>query len=527
MNENFVNFYVFDGELAQNLLDREHTDAQVVVENLFQMNAFDAMIGKVNDYWDQKAQNVSATEERGLSRRQNRLATLRMRLQNLKNEQATLQETRSNLASQLQKKEDAYHQEIKKEDARYQALKDAETKVERFKGKVREEALDVLDRMRDPHALSSSFARAMIALKDGLDRVKLPESAAREFFEDLADEDECVCARPINSEIALTIRERAAQYLGTEDVSLLNSMKTAIKDAIGDIPDQGELDLNEKIENLSTAVDDERDAKNDLDSLKLEAEQADPAVKSARDDIESLRHQIEEVDEELEKFESKDQTQNDERTFGIEILDKRIADAERKLAEITHTLTEKAKRDTLAAIIKSAHEKARRGITTELCCQTNSRISELMPNNNISIDRIEHNLILQGQDGGSVGETLSIAYAFLATLFNRSDHQLPFIVDSPAGPIDLAVRPKIGELIPNLTGQFIAFTISSERARFISPLKRASSTEVQFITLFRKGSAELQQAAYQKGSVAETRDGLNVAGEAFFNDFQLEEEEVA
>ena len=39
MNENFVNFFVFDGELAQHLLDREHTDAQVVVENLFQMNA--------------------------------------------------------------------------------------------------------------------------------------------------------------------------------------------------------------------------------------------------------------------------------------------------------------------------------------------------------------------------------------------------------------------------------------------------------------------------------------------------------
>lgn len=527
MNENFVNFYVFDGELAQNLLDREHTDAQVVVENLFQMNSFDAMAEKVNDYWDQKAQNVSATEERGLSRRQNRLTTLRTRLQSLISEQATLQEKRASLASQLQKKEDAYHQEIQKEDARYQALKEAETTVERLKGKVREEALDVLDRMRDPHALSSTFANAMVALKDGLDKVKLPESAAREFFEDLADEDECVCARPIDLEIAQTIRERAAHYLGTEDVSLLNSMKTAIKDAIGDTPDQGEADLNGRIESLSTAVDEEREAKNDLDSLKLEAEQADPAVKSARDDIESLRHQIEEVDDELEKFDSKDQTQGDERTFGIEILEKRISDAEKKLAEITHTLTEKAKRDILAAIIKSAHEKARRGITTELCNQANARIAELMPNNNISIERIEHNLILQGQDGGSVGETLSIAYAFLATLFNRSDHQIPFVVDSPAGPIDLAVRPKIGELIPNLTGQFIAFTISSERARFISPLKRASNSDVQFITLFRKGSAELQRAAYEKGSVKETDDGLNVIGETFFNDFQLEEEEVA
>ena len=139
---------------------------------------------------------------------------------------------------------------------------------------------------------------------------------------------------------------------------------------------------------------------------------------------------------------AKIKTQADERTYGIEILEKRIVDAETKLGEITRTLTEKAKRDILKTIIDSAHKKARHGITTELCDEANGRISELMPHNNISIERIERNLILKGQEGGSVGETLSIAYAFLATLFNRSDHQLPFVVDSPAGPIDLAVRPK-------------------------------------------------------------------------------------
>lgn len=527
MNENFVNFYVFDGELAQHLLDREYTDAQVVVENLFQMNAFDAMSRKVREYWDNKTQNVSATEARGLSRRQNRLVSLRKHLAKCRRDQQELQEKRADLAAQLQKKEDAYHQEIKKEDARFQALNDAETKVERLKGKVREEALDVLDRMRDPHALSSFFATSMLSLKDGLDRVKLPESAAREFFEDLADAQECVCGRPIDAEIAATIRTRAARYLGTEDVALLNSMKTAIKDAVGEVDDEAEKDLNGKMSSLTIAVEEERDARNDRDSLRLEAEQADPAVKSAREDIESLRNQIEDVEADLEKFDSKDQTQNDERTYGIEILEKRVDDAERKLAEITHTLTEKAKRDTLTAIIDSAHKKARTGITTELCEQANARISQLMPNNSISIDRIEQNLILEGQEGGSVGETLSIAYAFLATLFHRSDHQLPFVVDSPAGPIDLAVRPKIGELIPNLTGQFIAFTISSERSRFITPLKRASHAEIQFVTLFRKESEELAQEAHDKGSVQETGDGLNVTGEAFFNDFQLDEEEAA
>ena len=527
MNENFVNFYVFDGELAQHLLDREYTDAQIVVENLFQMNVFDAMARRVCEYWDNRTQNVGAKEERGLSRRQNRLVSLRERLAELKRVQDELLKKRSELDVQLRRKEETYHQEIKREDARFKSLNDAETKVERLKGKVREEALDVLELMRNPHALSSLFANWMLEFKDGLDKVKLPESAAREFFVDLAREAECVCGRPIDAGIADTIRIRAVQYLGSDDVSLLNSMKTAMKDFVGDSPAEGAKNLDERMASLSSVVEDERDARNDLDELRLEAEQSDPALKSARDDIENLRQQLEKIDEALEKFESKDQTQADERTYGIEILKKKIKDAERKLAEITHTLVEKAKRDTLTKIIRSAHKKAHRGITAELCDQANGRIFELMPHNGISIDRIERNLILKGQEGGSVGETLSIAYAFLATLFHRSDHQLPFVVDSPAGPIDLAVRPRIGELIPNLSGQFIAFTISSERARFIEPLKRASNSEVQFVTLFRKGSEDLVRVAYEKGTVVETVDGLNVEGEDFFSDFQLEEEEVA
>ena len=525
MNEDFVNFYVFDGELAQHLLKPEDTNAEIVVEHLFQMNAFDEMARKVGDYWNDKTQKVNATGKRGRSQRQKRLESLKARLTRLKNEQKDLLKKRKSLTTKLQKKEAIYKQEIEKQEDLSQALGNAEIKAEYLKGKVREEALDVLDMMRDPHVLSSSFANSMLALKDGLDKVKLPESAAREFFEDLADEMECVCGRPIDAEIAETIRTRASQYLGSEDVSLLNSMKTAIKDGIGDTPDECENGLNTRIGNLSSAVEEELEARNDLDLLRHNAEQSDPAIKSARDDSESLRKQIEDVDYELEKFESEDQTQKNERTYGIAILEKRIDDVERKLAEITHTTKEKAKHDTLTAIINNARKKAHHGITTELCHQANERISELIPRNNILIDRIEHNLILKGQEGGSVGETLSIAYAFLATLFHRSDHQLPFIVDSPAGPIDLAVRPKIGELIPKLTGQFIAFTISSERTHFITPLKRASNTKIQFITLFRKGPEGLERKAHEKGTdLEETIDGLNVSGEDFFNEFQIEEE---
>ena len=524
LNESFINFYIFDGELAQHLLDRNYTNAQQAVENLFQLNAFEEMSQKVGEYWENNTKNVGTSSENGLSRRQKRLAKLKKRLSECRDKYRDIQKRRANSESRLQKREEAYLQEIRKEDKRRKALSFAETKVERARSKVREEALDVLDRMRDPHALSSTFARSMIDLKNGLDKVKLPESVASEFFEDLASEKECVCGRPIDTEIAATIRARAVQYLGADDVSLLNSMKTEIKDAVNEPADEAEKDLAGRMAVLTMAAKEERSARNDRDALRHEAEQSDPVIKTVLEDIKNLKKDIKGFSDELEKFESKDDKRTDDRTYGIEILERRINDAERKIAEITNTLKEKIRRDTLKAIIGNAYNRALEGIATDLRDKTNARISELMPHNDISIDRIEQHLILNGQEGGSVGETLSIAYAFLATLFHRSDCQIPFVVDSPAGPIDLAVRPKIGRLIPKLTAQFIAFTNSSERSRFVAPLKQSSQTDIQFITLFRKNFTMLKHWESGKDVFLETDDGLNVAGEDFFNEFQIEEE---
>lgn len=524
LNPNFVNFFVFDGELAQRLLDRSQTNAEAVVETLFQINTFTQLGQRVKDYWAARTENVSATEERGRSRRENRVANLEVRIADLKEQKRVFETTKAQLDSRLQAQEDAYNLEIKKDDALSESITRATVAAEQLKSEVRIEAAAVLDGMRDPFALSPTFARAIAELKTGLDRVKLPDSAAREFFNELADEVECICGRPIDGEIKAAILNRAARYLASDDVIFLNAMKTAIDEAVGTSLTRPEELIREKIATLEKAVAGERDAINDLEELRRQAEQSDPAVKRAKEEIDSLKRDLAHVDAELAKFASKDQQQNDENTFGIDILEKRLRDAERKLAEIKGTIELKAKRDVLVSLLSDAHGRARTAMSQEICSEANERIASLMPYNNISIERIDRSLLLVGQEGGSVGETLSIAYAFLSTLFNRSEQQLPFIVDSPAGPIDLAVRPKIGELIPHLTTQFIAFTISSERERFIPRLIVAADNNVQFLTMFRKGSRELQDAARREHDVQETVDGFIVGGESFFNDFQVDEE---
>src|SRR5690606_17765977 len=129
-----------------------------------------------------------------------------------------LEAKKTDLSTRLKRQEDAYNLEIKKDEALSESIGKATIKAEQLKAAVRQEASAVLDAMRDPFAVSPAFASSISELKAGLDRVKLPDSAAREFFNELVEEPVCVCGRPIDEDIKEAIRNRASQYLASDDV---------------------------------------------------------------------------------------------------------------------------------------------------------------------------------------------------------------------------------------------------------------------------------------------------------------------
>lgn len=534
MSEDFVNFFVFDGELAENLLSRRHTDAEKAVESLFQVHLLSRMAGKVSEYWDDRTRDVTAKDDRGYTRRKNLLDKWKRRLDELESQKTELEQTIRTTSGQLKQQKDRYDQQIAKEEKRGQEIKKAETAVSSFDDQVRASARKVLEEMRGPQALSALFAKEMYELKTGLDRVKLPESAAREFFEELADEAECVCGREIDENVRTVIRTKAKQYLGTEEVGLLSAMKSTIADVVGESRDRPASELTRDIGGLSTVVDQLSNARNELDLLHQAAERSDPDVMKAKHEIDVLQDKLAESQKELDKFNSRDEklqpdrikNTDPERVFSIQSVRDAVELLEEDFAEVTNTLALREKRDTLNSILESAHQKSREALASEIRDEANQNIGQLMPYNNIRIDAIDRSLILRGQSGGSVGETLSVGYAFLSTLFNRADqHQLPFVVDSPANPIDFDIRSKIGELVPKLAGQFIAFMISSEREKFLASLKKASPHAIQYMTLFRKGATPHEAKAQGHPACITTNDGYMVVDEQFFNEFQLDAEE--
>ena len=520
----FVNFFVFDGELAEHLLDASYTDAQTVIENLFQLSLFNEVKTAIGAFYDKRTENRGAQEDKGFRRRSNRVQALRERLSLLSGEKAEVDKNLTAVHRNLSSEKSKFETALKKDREHGSKVTVAQLSVSTSNAQVKRLTMEYLQKARDPHALASRFATDLRTLKLSLDSVKLPESTAKEFFDEIAEfETDCICGRKLDAEHRAVIRERAALYLGNDDVAFLNALKSDVNTFVGTAGTLSVTEIDNIERGLHEAIRKENTVKIAFERLQKAAQSSDPKLQEARNRIDGLEIEYSKLQQMSVKYENADETALDDRTFGLKVLARRLNDAEEKLAEIAETIKLKQKRDKLLEICEAALVSARRGISEEITRDTNLRISEVMPDNAIRVKEVERCLVLSNQEAGSAGETLSVAYAFLATLFNRVDSTLPFIADSPANPIDLRVRTKIAALIPQLTSQFVALTISTERQGFVSPLEAASKEPIQYVTLFRKGPADLEDDAAAFNPKI-SKDGVMVPGKEFFSTFHLESE---
>ncbi len=187
------------------------------------------------------------------------------------------------------------------------------------------------------------------------------------------------------------------------------------------------------------------------DAITSEAVHEDPELERKEQEIVKLREELATITVHLERFDETKEGAEIEDTWGISVIEKGLERAKKNFAEIADTLLLKARAEILQRIVRDAHAQSRERIGIALCEDANQRINNLMPHNSIRIDHVDRCLRLAGgKSGGSAGETLAVAYAFLSTLFHRTDYQLPFVVDSPAGPLDHPKRSSVASLIPRL-----------------------------------------------------------------------------
>ena len=484
MSENFVRLFVFDGELAEELLNPDMTSAEEAISSLYHLDKIKILYSKIEDILEEK---LKAAEKSGVKTGQGRKALItklhnaREIKEGLEEEIKKFQTEKATLERKVKSNEEKIRKSIEENEGIRKEYTELTNKREHIRGEIKRNSELLLNKIRFPNNLSDDIAKRLNLLAKRMIKLKLPRTQSTEFFRELAEGEECICGRPIKPEHKKKIISKSKGYLTEDNIGVINAIKTSLRS----------LPEREKIENVI------EDGKK-LNKTKQEIEQDISRLEQERskrglDDLDKMRERIEQDKKRVEEINGYLQilTESDsieQESLGLRWKDnlplckKEIGKLENELAEATDTVKFKKKVELLKEILDDINKKALVNLKDYLIDKTNKRIVKILNREDIQISKISRCLNIKDREGVSVGQSLSIAYAFLSTLFNESPHGLPFIVDTPASPLDLSVRREVAEIIPPLFPQFVVFLTSGEREGFADRFY-LKPKDCQFLTI--------------------------------------------
>jgi len=526
LNERFVRLFVFDGEFADRLLDPRESEADKAIDALCQLYLLEDIRQKALEHWQETTKKSGVKSDKGLTMWRNKAAKLRTSVKKIGKAAIQAKEQIEKLTMDIKELENKISERFGSQESLRQQL---ETKMEtekKSKSYVEEEAAKVMQQIRQPQLLHDLFAISLGELKAQMDRLKLPASTSRQFFMELLQESECVCGRPLDDQTREVLNRRAELYLAEETSGVLNTLKQDIALYLEDEGGANPADLTDSVNHLREYIRENQKAQTEVRAIRQQLiEKGDDVLKELEKELEVKNGNRDDLKDVLEEIYRKPLPADDDKTNCLQALKNQLSEADKKLASITGTLDLRNRTEILEEILEKSLKMARTNLRDILVRECNDRLKSVLSQDPIKIEKIGSSLSLKGQEGASVGQTLSVGYTFLTSLLYRGQHQFPLIVDSPANPLDIEVRREIGKIVPELCKQFIAFTISSEREGFVKALHTQSYGKIKYLTLFRKtsGNMHLLNQLPQNG-VMETKNGILVEGQEYFEGFNVEEE---
>lgn len=524
----FLNLFVFNGELANELFEANKTSAEDAIDALCQLYLLQEIAEVAEKAWETRASSRAGPKTAAtLSSLQDKRSTLMARKVKLERTRATALED----MAAAKAKSEALEVKIQEKTAGMvqdqSDLADARTAEVKADNRVRIATTAVHKDMRLPLALSPRIGEALIRWKNHLDDLKLPETTSATFFTDLVKQEECICGNPMTDVMREQIGARAKTVLSSSESGQLNTIKREIEryEPAEGVPDYHQ-ELQKKLAELAEARREQLEAQQLVRSLRRKI------VDAGGEQVKEWERQQEEQDAKYAECDELIKAIDDpghnlppgEPVFSLARIQREIDEATSKITDATDTVELRSKTATIQSIIGRAEELARSAIKEELLEACNARLAEILANDPIELEAIDGHLKLAGQARGSEAQTLSVGYTFLMTLLERGDNRFPLLVDSPVGKMDGSVRRRVGRLIPVLCGQFVTFVINTERADFVSAVE-SKAEDVLHLTFFRKteGTTRLMQDL-PEGQYVETETGVLVDDRAYFDRFDMEDE---
>ena len=510
----FIRLFVFDGELARDIRDLKNTAADRAIRTLYQLNDISVLRRQVRDavrHRQESLQRTTGTTKQGVSRHQNLVEDATRVLDRL---QRHLNDKALSYAA-LKEEEARVHAEINSHIARSGDLEERrihlETEAGDLAGDIQSSASQAFLAFRNPATLSSAIMARLTALGETLTHARLPRSVSSDFFDEIADERECICGRPIGKSERAALSQRKEQYLAQDQISAIATMKARINASAA--TETNFLDL---CETLQGKLEDRQANDQAMARLKQEAEErGDEDIRRLRKREDEIRGQLTVLETEIERLETTDSVKHRalqcNKENNLPLARQHLKDCQATLDEAQESYRLSRQRDVLLNHLERIENRALGDLREVIRRETNDRLATLVQMEDLRVERIAGALELSSnktstKEGVSEGQSLSVAYAFLTALLSKAPFELPFIVDSPAVSLDLDVRKEVSRVIPTLFEQMILFVISSEQAAFAEGFYQRQ--DARFVTLRQTADGHVETHYGLEDFRRQTTDGV-------------------
>jgi len=478
-NKEFINRFVFDGEQARKTLNSGSREAENAILYLYQLDKLDrlsdVMDHLIHTYQEQSTGRATARSVKVFQGK----AEKREQIYNaLLQDGEELEYRLVQIKDKKRRYENKYH-EILAQDSHLKTEQEELMKENAVnQDDITRTINGLMNCIKKPYNFQLDYHTRLKTLAENMQVLKLPKNTAQEFFKELAESNECLCGHCIGERERKIILDKAKEYLGEDSLVVVNSIKRALNEYERE-------DTCDKLEkHLKELLEEETQIEHGLNRLALQmAEKGNQEVLQLRDEVKRLGQQIIDGERKLERLSTNDYITNTGLNPENNIPKAKTAWDEAKVnyqkASGAYDFTRKAER--MKEYIRRVKNNALKRLKTYMVQETNKKIEQLVENDIVSIKKIDGHLVLEGKDGVSEGQTLAVAYAFIGTLFEHSQYEFPFIVDSPAAPADLSVRRAVAQILPQLFEQTVILVTSGEKKGFAEEFY--SLEDVQYLTL--------------------------------------------
>ena len=384
-----------------------------------------------------------------------------------------------------------------------------------------------------PSNVSKNFQKMINGIYSKLEKEKLPGTSSA-FFDEIAEQDECICGTEITKDIKKRIISGKDKYLGDDDIAFVNAMKTSIADCV---EGTAEKELKEKIGELKKTTL-QIDDVNELIAESEEEAKEEALTPKELKSYQILFKQLEEYNSKLkaiQKSDFDDEYQRERELAKIigttiknfiqnipdaEWLQKHLQDKDAKSKGYKNANDNMQKvRNAIEEGISEAEDM----IKDEIANSMNKMIRSIHTDGEFKVSSVDKAINLDGQTRGSGAQEVIAVSTFALSLLQRSSIDFPMIIDHPVKDIQNENRAELSNFLNKSTHQCICLVINSEKDGFIrdedTRQVHKHVANSNFITAVRKKNAP----EFPKDSI-ETDDGLISYEYKFFNSFKTSRE---